>query len=444
MTSFFLEHAEEQDHVLHDMRLLYPTESCHEKTREYYHKKKKQFFWMILGGMILTVLVELNTFLNPVISNENRIERNAYGKGKQAVHLKAYYDDGAKSEDIHMQIGEREYDENMVEQMLCEVMEQLPEIILGENASFDEVRSNLNLIRHIDGYPFSIRWQIDHCNILDQYGIIQKDETSEEGTYVEAKAFITYADYSAESIFAMRIYSPVLTAEEQFREQILKEIQLQETKKRTSDHIELPREIEGKRLIWRHVRSYRSLCLLVLIIMAAVAVYYARDQELHSLVKKRRKEMELDYAGIISKMTLFLGAGMTTKSAWQKIVSDYQQACETGDESRYAYEEMKITYHEMCSGISETRAYERFGSRIGLPRYQVLASIISQAVKRGTQGTIELLLHEMSDAFEERKNIARQLGEEAGTKLLLPIFLMLMIVMLIIILPAILSLRAVS
>ena len=45
----------------------------------------------------------------------------------------------------------------------------------------------------------------------------------------------------------------------------------------------------------------------------------------------------------------------------------------------------------------------------------------------------------MAEAFLERKNIAKRLGEEAGTKLLLPMFLMLAVVLVIVIGPAFLS-----
>ena len=45
----------------------------------------------------------------------------------------------------------------------------------------------------------------------------------------------------------------------------------------------------------------------------------------------------------------------------------------------------------------------------------------------------------MVDALEQRKNLARRLGEEAGTRLLMPLFLMLGIVMVMIMVPAMMS-----
>ena len=46
---------------------------------------------------------------------------------------------------------------------------------------------------------------------------------------------------------------------------------------------------------------------------------------------------------------------------------------------------------------------------------------------------------ELQDAFEERKNMAKKYGEEAGTKLLLPMIIMLIVVMAIIMVPALMS-----
>ena len=53
----------------------------------------------------------------------------------------------------------------------------------------------------------------------------------------------------------------------------------------------------------------------------------------------------------------------------------------------------------------------------------------------------QILKTEASQAFEERKARARRLGEEAGTKLLAPMFLMLAVVLVIVIVPAFMSVQ---
>lgn len=66
-------------------------------------------------------------------------------------------------------------------------------------------------------------------------------------------------------------------------------------------------------------------------------------------------------------------------------------------------------------------------------------SLLSQNLKKGSRGLVELLEQEAENGMEERKSLARKLGEEAGTKLLLPMLLMLILVIVILMVPAILS-----
>ena len=69
-------------------------------------------------------------------------------------------------------------------------------------------------------------------------------------------------------------------------------------------------------------------------------------------------------------------------------------------------------------------------------KYTKLCSLLVQNLRRGNDTLLEILQEEAENSFEERKNLARELGEEAGTKLLLPMMIMLGITMLIIIVPA--------
>ena len=64
---------------------------------------------------------------------------------------------------------------------------------------------------------------------------------------------------------------------------------------------------------------------------------------------------------------------------------------------------------------------------------------MEQNRKAGTKNLRVILRTEVEDAFEMRKNLARRMGEEAGTKLLAPLFLMLGIVMVMIMAPAMMT-----
>ena len=131
----------------------------------------------------------------------------------------------------------------------------------------------------------------------------------------------------------------------------------------------------------------------------------------------------MDYADLLSKLMVLTCAGLTIRNAWERMVKDYEWAVEQKKQKpRAAYEEMCQTYYQMQSGMAEGDAYREFGRRCKLQSYLKLSGLL-----------------EMADALEQRKNLARRLGEEAGTRLLMPLFLMLGIVMVMIMVPAMMT-----
>lgn len=91
--------------------------------------------------------------------------------------------------------------------------------------------------------------------------------------------------------------------------------------------------------------------------------------------------------------------------------------------------------------MPEGKAYEEFGKRCGIPSYMKLAALLEQNRKNGSKRLRDTLRVEMAEAFEQRKHQARRLGEEAGTKLLLPLFLLLAVVMVMVALPALMEFK---
>ena len=172
-----------------------------------------------------------------------------------------------------------------------------------------------------------------------------------------------------------------------------------------------------------------------------LGLLFALDKQNAAKEKQARKhQMSLDYPEIISKLTLLLGAGMTVRRAWRKIVSDYEVRAERQG-TRAVYEEMKYTCRQMDGGVPEAESYEKFGRRCGTQEYMRLGALLSQNLRKGTKGLNNLLQMEAIQSFEERKARAKRLGEEAGTKLLLPMFMMLAEVLIIVVVPAFFSVQ---
>ena len=102
---------------------------------------------------------------------------------------------------------------------------------------------------------------------------------------------------------------------------------------------------------------------------------------------------------------------------------------------------MIITNHEILDGESERLAYQKFGERVDLGEYQRLIRILLQNLQTGSRGLCKLLEQESENALEERKALALKLGEEAGTKMLMPMMIMMAIVIAIVIAPAIIDFK---
>ena len=65
--------------------------------------------------------------------------------------------------------------------------------------------------------------------------------------------------------------------------------------------------------------------------------------------------------------------------------------------------------------------------------------MLSGNIQKGSEGLAKLLQEEALYSMEERRQIAKRLGEEAGTKLLLPMLLMLIVVLIIMLVPAVMT-----
>ena len=159
-------------------------------------------------------------------------------------------------------------------------------------------------------------------------------------------------------------------------------------------------------------------------------------------------EMKLDYPQIINKFNLYIKSGMTIRKAWFKIAGEYEkdqkekeQISDKACGRKKAYEEMVNVMYKISGGASEGECYEEYGIRCNLSEYRKFGMMLSQNLRKGTRGLTELLEREAEDAFEQRKNLAKKAGEEAGTKLMIPLFLMLIIVFAIVIVPAFFSIR---
>ena len=247
---------------------------------------------------------------------------------------------------------------------------------------------------------------------------------------------LTYGAWERNGELAVILKPPPLAEEDLLHMELREALRESQNGSLNQDEWQLPSEWRGERIRWRQVVEDNSLILWAVALVTAVAAFLFLDRDLHGQLEKRRKILRREYPEIVHKLVLFVGAGMTIRGAFQKIAGDYEAKRSEGGRSSPAYEEILYTCRELRSGISEGLCYEHLGKRAGLQEYIRLSALLAQNLKRGSSTLLERLRDEAEKAAQERLQESRKMGEEAGTKLLVPMMLMLAVVMVIIMIPA--------
>ena len=373
---------------------------------------------------------------------EEGLPRNGYGQGSHMVELTAAMEGGIRT-DISVEVSERAYTKDEIQELFRRCTAVLDQTILGENESLDRIETNMDLAAEVPGEPVDVSWELDRYDVMNVYGEIQPSGLDREGTMVNLKAILTYQeDETQQALYecTAMVYPRALSKEQEKKASLEETIQKQDQDTQTKERLALPRQVGGETVSYYPRLDPRGLVIMVLAVLTGFLLYAKEKQDRERLRRERKEQMIRDYPEVVSKLTLFLGAGMTVKRAWKKIVQDYEAAREAKGE-RCIYEEMAQTCREMDSGIMESESYERFGRRCQVQEYMRLGALLSQNLRKGTKGLTQMLRMEAIQAFEERKARAKRLGEEAGTKLLAPMFLMLAVVLVIVIVPAFLSIQ---
>lgn len=392
-------------------------------------------------GLVLTTSLMLCLLLfiqESQASRINKIERNSYGKGKKKEIVEVIIEDGKIKDTLEVEVQEQIYSEKELKKVFGQAMEELPKIILGENKSLDHVEENLNLVTTMPDQPIKIQWESGRRDILNSRGEIQKENLSGNGDMVELRGLLTYGKEEALYIVNVLVYPKKLTQKEEILETVRESVQDSEEKSREMEALELPKEINGSKLVWERKKEHKGIWILSLGIIAAMMLWLQEKQKKQKEQSEREAQMQMDYPEIVNRIALLVSAGLTVKNAWKKIVEQYEEQS-TEDQKRFAYEEMRNTMREMHGGITEAECYEHFGRRVGLPSYVKLGTLLSQNLRKGTKGLPEVLSGEGAEAYEERRQMAKKQGEEVSTKLLLPMSMMLIVVLVIVVVPAFLS-----
>lgn len=414
------------------LKTLRPEIGVDRQVQEYYLSLYSTLLMVVFVGDLLCLAVWVSARSSPHLIDGSYLPRNAYGEGKVTVELAAEIP-GIQEEIFNYLVEERKFTEQELEKQYEEAQALLPDVILGENERLEDVRKNLNLVSELAGYPFQISWESSAYSLVNTDGTVHNEELM-ASEIVTLTARFHYEDWNRECRFSVQINPVIYTPQEAIRSRMEELIKEREESTKSAEAMMLPDRLGTEPIVWREIITDSSGYFLLLVMIAAGVLYWGKSREVDQKLEVRKRELLLDYPEIVNKLALYMGAGMTIRNAFFKMGEDYKK--QRNQRKKYVYEEILITCYELQGGRSEPEAYEHFGKRCQVQSYIKLAALLSQNIRKGSNDLLRMFRQEADNAFAERKNMAKKLGEEAGTKLLMPMMMMLCVVMVIIMIPA--------
>ena len=427
------------------IRQIYPKTDAGRMIRK--HGKRKS--WMFILVIAASVFLSIPVFVSDRRQSKTPVRelgRNEAGYGSRSVTLDVTAEDGY-SDRITVKVNERVYSDEELEEYSAALDEVLWKVILGENESASYVTSKLNLPDRIEGFPFDITWKTDNPRILGASGIIDKEKLKEEdsdneGIQVQLCATCKYKDYREDKIAYVELHSIPKSVRDITEESIDLSIKESDNKSQYEHDQKLP-EYAGK----TPVRFYKSSAnkgwaVLFIGIVSAFLLMAVSDRKIKDKAETRKKQIEADYPNILSQYALYHTAGMNPRAIWYNICGRYEENLDVaGKNRRYAYEEMITTKKMMEEGCGELNAYDEFACRCQSIKYRSFVCLVKQSVIKGGRDLDNILEEELGKAQRDKNNTVRMQASEAETKLLLPMFMMLVTVIAIVIIPAFIGLN---
>ncbi|ALA44782.1 type II secretion protein F [Paenibacillus peoriae] len=175
---------------------------------------------------------------------------------------------------------------------------------------------------------------------------------------------------------------------------------------------------------------------LVLGLGLGILVPIALIKDLHGKVQKRDQQILMELPELLSKMMLLVGAGETVQRALLHCVER-----KGADTEHPLYRELRQTVAEWESGYSFQQAFEHLSKRCGIQEMTVFTTTVLLNMRRGGSDFVMALRELSQTLWGKRTSISRTRGEQASSKLVFPMALILLTVIVLVGAPALMMMN---
>lgn len=324
-------------------------------------------------------------------------------------------------------------------------LENLSRTFLGQNKSVNAIEYNLKLPKSDSTGLIHFSYQSSNQEVVTDFGELRRMNPMIFGEKLSFK-MIASGRWQDETIQVekilplqiVRVFSNNKVMQEWIQQQVDINIETQ-NKDQKLPAIKLPTIMDGVKglLIWKRPSALPKLLTGICFVMViSVGIMLLKQYELTELRNVRERQIQNEFPDFVQKLLLLLYTGMNISQALTRM----SQGSEVR-EKRILYGALQESIQAIQSGCSEMEALEDFGKKIGTKEFSRLISTLLQGIRKGN-GTMMTQIEILGkESWDQRIINARQLGEKASSKLILPMGLILIAIIIMVVTPAWVSIQ---
>lgn len=365
---------------------------------------------------------------------ENGIERNEIGEDTVDIDLLLDVEGVLEDYPVSIEVEPMQLTADEAEKYFSETIKQIEE-------DFEIIERVVPIKNFYREKLVKAEWSFSPAGYIGLNGEIATEKMTEEGVFLTATVQLLAGRYEKIYVFPFRLEKPRLSLKEIIQQELDVYINQQQNLE-GEKWFQLPGELGGYAVKWGEKKEYLSIKILALEIISFVILIFARKRELEEVEKKKKRDKEREYPRLIHQLLILLEAGMTTRQAWRRIAYQYtEKRKKMLVEETEVYNTILQMDRQFAEGETERIVYETFMNQMEVMCYRRLMRLLIHNLEKGNKDICMQISLEAKTAYEQRLLLAKRLGEEASTKMLVPMMLMMVIVMTIVIAPAIIGMK---
>jgi len=399
-------------------------------------KKRRLTVWIhkkniaAAAGMMVSVILISQILRDSGMREVGELSRPALSQGQETESMIVVRENGEKLW-LDVSVSSRQLSEEEAKELFEKAMVDLPDTVKGDNHSLEQIMTDLYFPTVLEQWGMRLRWKSSDPALIDHVGRVNRERTLNQPQRVIIEVEMSLQKY----VFSEEITVIVWPVEAPSWEARLSgQLERAEEASCEKEIVQLPSQFEGENIYFAVPDDQsKEIAMALLPAVAGLLILNGGGKREDKRRQKRREEITADYPELIIKMTVLYQAGLSMRGVWERIAAD---AVRKGGKLSPIYEEVCYACNCMAEGIPEPEVYRQFGHRCSTGSCLKLGNLLAGNVRRGTRQLSVLMAQESERAWELRKHRARRNGEKAGTKMLLPMFMMFAVVLAMVVIPA--------